>query len=304
MMPDLADHVRIPNTGALQLHFLHANGYPPQAYDVFLGQLAERFDVSAIESRPLWKEASPATVGDWGRLQQDLGDFLEQQAEGPWIGIGHSVGGTVTLMAALERPDLFQALAILDPPLFPPVYGRVWHWVIKAGFENRLHPLAPGALRRRRAFDSREAMFENYRSKNVFRKIDDRVLLDFVDSLAIPEDSGGVQLRYTPAWVAGIYTEGMLAVPKTWRLPPSLKVPVIYLRGEHNNAFYASTLQKIRHMIPAAKIIEMAGASHLFPLEIPQETAGLVTGFIEKSKLNSANVPVRARAAPPGAKVK
>jgi len=40
------------------------------------------------------------------------------QFEEPVVGVGHSLGGVLTLMAAAKKPALFQNIIILDPPLF------------------------------------------------------------------------------------------------------------------------------------------------------------------------------------------
>jgi pimeloyl-ACP methyl ester carboxylesterase len=281
-MPGPIPRLHLKRPGAPKLHFLHANGYPPQAYFPLLDRLAENFEVLAMESRPLWPGESPKTVRDWGCLKQDLIDFLAGQGHDPWLGVGHSVGGTVTLMAALERPEFFRALAILDPPFFSPMYSHVWRWMVRLGLENRLHPLAPGALRRRRTFESRQAMFDNYRRKGVFRKISDKGLQAYVDSLATAAEDGGVRLRYSPDWEARIYTRGMLSDAQTWGLLSTMKIPVIFLRAENTNAFFASTVRRIRKMLPDAEIAEIADATHLFPLEVPGETARRILRFVDK----------------------
>ena len=36
------------------------------------------------------------------------------------IGVGHSLGGVLTLYAAIRRPDLFRALVFIDPVFLPP----------------------------------------------------------------------------------------------------------------------------------------------------------------------------------------
>ena len=62
-----------------QLHFSHANGYPPQAYQPLLSRLSQNYAVKAMHLRPLWPGADPETLADWRPLAADLADFLQAQ---------------------------------------------------------------------------------------------------------------------------------------------------------------------------------------------------------------------------------
>ena len=51
-----------------------------------------------------------------------VADAIYKQAnvaqDGPLIGIGHSMGAVLTLLAATKYPDLFSEIILLDPVLF------------------------------------------------------------------------------------------------------------------------------------------------------------------------------------------
>lgn len=54
---------------------------------------------------------------DWRYLVDEVIADIEQQfSQQQVIGLGHSFGGLVTLMAAYRRPELFSKLVIMDPP--------------------------------------------------------------------------------------------------------------------------------------------------------------------------------------------
>jgi len=91
------------------LHFLHANGYPPECYRPLLTGLSAHYHVFAMHQRPLWSDSQPGSINDWHPLTDDLLRFLDEQNPGPLIGVGHSVGGIVTLRAALRQPPLDSA---------------------------------------------------------------------------------------------------------------------------------------------------------------------------------------------------
>ncbi|HKG53688.1 MAG TPA: hypothetical protein VKB04_05470, partial [Anaerolineales bacterium] len=47
------------------LHFLHANGYPPDCYRPFLELLQTQYHVFGMLLRPLWKAANPNQIHSW-----------------------------------------------------------------------------------------------------------------------------------------------------------------------------------------------------------------------------------------------
>src|SRR4030095_15240675 len=81
------------------LHFLHANGYPPECYKPFLELLQSQYHVFGMLLRPLWPESNPNDIQDWSLFSQDLLHFLASHPT-PIIGLGHSIGAIVTLSVA------------------------------------------------------------------------------------------------------------------------------------------------------------------------------------------------------------
>jgi pimeloyl-ACP methyl ester carboxylesterase len=263
-------------------HFAHANGYPPAAYLPMLKILAERCQVFAMHLRPLWEGSNPQEIVDWQPLANDLIAFLSTRSTGPVIGIGHSVGGTTTLRAALRRPDLFTMIILIDPVIFPPWTTVLWNLISMARLEYRVHPLVGGALRRKTEFESSEAMFANYRSKPVFSRFDDAALEAYVRALVRPSANGRVSLNYSPEWEARIYVTASKADLHLWSKLPTLAVPVIVLRGEQTDTFKSPAAALFRWRLPEAEIQVVKGAGHLLPLERPAETAALIEDFIAR----------------------
>src|SRR5678815_3664356 len=101
-------HFDYGGTGA-PLHFLHANGYPPDCYKPLFELLKTEYHVFGVLLRPLWDGMKPEDIKDWIPFSDDLRLFLSSQA-GPVIGAGHSIGAMVTLRTALRDPGKFKAL--------------------------------------------------------------------------------------------------------------------------------------------------------------------------------------------------
>ncbi len=266
------------------LHFAHANGYPPEAYLPLLEALSVHFRVLASPLRPLWPGADPESIADWAPLADDLIEWLDEQGLKQIIGCGHSVGATATLMAALRRPDLFRALVLMDPVLFPRWFAYLWRWLIRLGLGERLHPLIASARRRRRVFESRERMFELYRRKMVFSRLSDEALRAYVDALAVPRPEGGVELSYSPEWEAQIYRTGMLRDVETWRALPRLKLPVLLLRAAESDTFLPQAAELFLRRVPQTELQVIPDTSHLLPLEKPQLVAERVVTFIRAGR--------------------
>jgi pimeloyl-ACP methyl ester carboxylesterase len=249
------------------LHFLHANGYPPLAYQGLLERLSRDYHVLAMQMRPLWEGADPKEFHDWLPLMDDLERFLNQEKLNNLIGVGHSMGGTTTLRLALRQPELFRSLVLIDPVLFPPRMILQWNWIYHLGLGYRLHPLARGALRRRAVFESQEAMFTNYRQKAVFNRIDDINLWSYVKSIAHLRPDGQFDLFYPPQWEARIYVTGLLCDRTLWSNLPHLKPPVLIIRGAESNTFWERTACLVQRKLPSVEIVRIPEAGHLVPLE-------------------------------------
>ncbi|MFM8320933.1 MAG: alpha/beta fold hydrolase [Chloroflexota bacterium] len=264
------------------LHFLHANGYPPQAYRPLLERLAQHRRVMAMRMRPLWPDCRPAEVHNWRPFAGDLAAYLDQEQLGPVIGVGHSVGGNATLRLALQQPQRFRAVVLLDPVIFLPQATYLWELTYRLGLAYRVHPLVKGALRRRSAFESRQAMFANYRKKPVFARMDDAALSAYVDSLACEQADGSLALCYPPDWEARIYVTSLRADLEIWRSLPGLQPPLLVVRGALTDTFSEASAALFQRKLPGARIVSLPETTHLVPLEAPAAVAGLIETFLDQ----------------------
>ncbi len=261
------------------LHFAHANGYPPECYRPLLTELSAHYHVLAMHQRPLWPDVQPDSINDWHPLTDDLFRFLDERDPGPVIGVGHSLGGIVTLRAALRQPERFQALVLIDPVLFPPAMIAAMRLVRTFGLSYRLHPLVQGTLRRRRVFASREVLLRGYRRKSIFRYMDDASLEAYVEGLTRPRPDGQHELAYSPEWEARIYVTGVWHDTDIWRGLPKLQIPLLIIRGAETDTFWASTARQVKRKLPSAQIVTLEKATHLVPLEQPGKVVEHIRNF-------------------------
>ena len=264
----------------LPLHFLHANGYPFYCYDPLLNLLHREYHVFGMSLRPLWEGSKPNDLNDWQIFSSDLLRFLTDYNSAPVIGVGHSIGATVTLRSALQEPNKFRALVLIEPVLFP--YGRMiaWNFLRAMGLGKRLHPSIPGALKRKRVFDDLDQVFDRYRNRNVFRYMSDENLRIYIEGITRPS-AGGYELVFSPEWEARIYYTGLRDFD-IWRDLPSLKVPTLFLRAAETDTFLEKAANLIKRKQPKARIETLEKSTHLLPLENPKKVFDITQSFLKE----------------------
>ena len=246
--------------------------------------------------RPLWKDSRPEELRSWHPLSDDLLQFLASsapaaplsasasQATARVIGVGHSIGAIVTLRAALRDPGKFHALVLIDPVLFVPSFMLLWKMMILLGLADRLHPLIPGARKRRRTFDNLEKVYRSYRNREVFRYMGAENLRIYIEGMTQPTSDGKYELVYSPDWEAQIYRTGMQDFD-IWRELPNLKVPTLFIRGAETDTFLEPAARLVKRKQPKAWVETLDKSTHLVPLERPQEVFDSMQAFL----INSSN---------------
>jgi pimeloyl-ACP methyl ester carboxylesterase len=263
------------------LYFLHANGYPPDCYQPLLERLSERYHTNGLKLRPLWDGHQDEKIQDWQPLSDDLNQFIKPRSGTPAIIVGHSLGAVVGLRSAIQDLVKFRALVLIDPVIFPSAIIHGWRIVKKVGLGHQLHPLIPSAQKRRRRFDSPEAVYKAYRRKKIFRYISDKNLKIMISGMIEPIAGNGYQLAYSPEWEVQIYYSGISSDEDLWNGLPRLKTPLLIIRGSETDTFFPQTARLVKKILPTARIETLEKSTHLVPLEKPEEVAKIIINFLE-----------------------
>jgi pimeloyl-ACP methyl ester carboxylesterase len=261
------------------LHFAHANGYPPGCYRAFLEPFAAHYRVLASHMRPLWQPApDPAGFRGWTGFADDLIATLEADErvrEGGVTGVGHSLGGFVTLIAAVRRPDLFRALVLIEPPFLLWRHRMALH--LFRHLAPQRFPLVGRTLRRREHWGSVEEAFRYFRDKPVFRRIHDDVLEDYArygTRLASappdhPASHQGRVLAFSKQWEARIYLSLGSHLP--WLR--NCRVPTVGVRGADSDTLLHGVWAQWQRTATSHRFLELPGTGHLLPFEEPRQAA-------------------------------
>lgn len=257
------------------LVFSHANGFPPETYRVLLEHLSQGFQVSAFSHRPLWSEDDPNELTNWLPMAEDLGLSIASRNCPPVVGVGHSLGGVLTLLAAARRPELFRSLVLLDPVIFTGLRSFFWGWMKRLGREHRFF-LAQGARKRRDHWSDRDTVRASWSRKGVFQAWDPRVFEDYLAAGVVDGPNGGVVLRYPKVWEARIFE---VCPHDEWAALRTIQVPVLVIRGATSDTLLPGAAARMGREIPDARVVDLEGASHFLPMERPGEVARLIVGF-------------------------
>jgi pimeloyl-ACP methyl ester carboxylesterase len=246
------------------IHFAHANSFPAKTYNKLFSYLADDFEISYLE-RHGHNPQFPVSVG-WAHLKEELRAEIEARYDEPIIGVGHSLGGILHFLAAIEKPELYKALVLLDAPLVSRLSGVGLKVLRKTNLIERL-PLVKATNFRRSHWPTKAEAFEHFRQKEKFGSFDENVLRDYVEH-GTTENEQGIKLFFDPRIEAEIYR----TIPHNFaRYRGKLKVPAAYIGGTRSREARLARLSFMRRNFPFQ--FYFLDGSHLFPLEKPARTA-------------------------------
>lgn len=264
--------------GGPALHLAHANGFPPASYRTLIHELTPSFHVVSMAARPLWGDAEPTSVRDWGPLVEDLRSGLRARGMKRMVGVGHSLGGTLTARAAATDSDLFSALVLVDPVIFTWPRSWFWIWMKRLGLAGRF-PLVASARRRRDRWPDLDAVRESYRGKPAFSSWAPEAFEDYLDAGTVTAKDGGVRLRYPREWEARIFE---VCPADVWSEIRRIEVPVLFIRGERSDTFLAAAAARALRELARARVVEVPGTSHFLPFEKPAAVAEAIRAFVDE----------------------
>jgi len=251
-----------------KVQFSHANGFPARSYSYLL-ELLNNTKVNFVEK---------FGHGDY-RFNKDLNNFADELIESienyssePVIGIGHSLGGVVTLLAATRRPELFKKVILLDPVLFSK-RKRIVVWLfLKVGVTD-WHNIIKKTVRRRTHFSDQKEIRKIYQNKKLFKRFHPRCFDDYL-KYGFKTTERGVELTFSSEIEAEIFRYIQLKVP-----PNIDKLNGVLIYGKYSDTFWKSDMKWWKRKFPNFEIVSFKGG-HLFPFEKPEETAQLLNKYI------------------------
>ncbi|PHV12938.1 alpha/beta fold hydrolase [Chitinimonas sp. BJB300] len=259
------------NSSKLALHFSHANSFPAGSYRKFLSYFEADYDVGFLEM--LGHNPDYPVSDCWPALIDESVAFIASRYNQPVIAVGHSLGGFVSFMCALRRPDLFRSLVLLDSPIFSRRVSSLLWLGKRLGFIDRITP-GRGTRTRRRDWPDEEAAYQHFSGRGMFANFDPECLRDYVTAGTVMS-ANGVTLKFSPEVEYGIYC----GLPHNFpHYRGMLKVPTTFIGSSRSNYVRKADLQSMRRHF-GIRLQEVEGG-HLFPFENPAMAANAVKAAI------------------------
>lgn len=249
--------------------FVHATGMNAMAYKTMLAPLGERYHVLAVDARGHGLTELPArTFGytSWNTHRDDILELIETYLKPPLTLAGHSMGGTVSLLAAGRRPGLVSGLCLIDPVILPPGRYQTLDLPLAPTLMRHTMPIARGAARRRRRFDSRDDAFAALKSRGFFKTFPDEALRDYLTDGLVDEGNGQFRLACSPKYEAATFAAHR---HNPWRALVRAPKPIVFLNAEKNSTCPPPIAHRIKYVRGDVRIAVIEGSTHALPFERP-----------------------------------
>lgn len=157
------------------LHWAHATGFNGPTYAPLLAPLASRFHVYAWDARGHGSSvamALPSALKNWHGHCDDLLRILEfirtRHEAMPLILAGHSMGGTVSLLASVVLGDALSGLVLAEPVVqtrFIQFYAKFLNYI---SVSRHNHMMITQALKRKADWPDIQTMHSAYTGRGAF----------------------------------------------------------------------------------------------------------------------------------------
>ena len=252
-----------PQDRPIDIVFSHANGFNARTYRTILSPLATRLRILALDQRGHGLSGLAPIEGrvSWDDVADDLMAVLETLDIQGAVLAGHSMGGTLSLLAAAAAPQRVRALALFDPVVMPPDVSAQ----SRAGLLAE-SPLVQGALRRRSVFPSHEAVITAYTGRGAFKTWSADMLADYVADGFRATVDGQVELTCSPAWEASNFTAHG---HDPWAAFAVVTCPIRILRAEEGSTCRIEDHEATLTAGGNVRVETIPGTSHFLPMERP-----------------------------------
>jgi pimeloyl-ACP methyl ester carboxylesterase len=260
--------------------FSHANSFPAGTYGVLFRSLRARgYTVKAVEK--FGHNPQLPVTSNWPHIAKELAQFAEievQKAGEPAFMVGHSLGGFLSLMVSCKHPELSRGVVLLDSPILGGWRAKTLQF---AKVTQLVGSVSPGKIskNRRCSWDSVDAALAHFSNKKIFQKWHPQTLQDYITHCTQDDDKTGKRvLSFDRAIETAFYNTLPHNLDRIIKRHP-LQCPIAFIGGEKSLEMQQVGMTMTNKL--AKDRIQMLSGSHLFPMEIPMETAAAVDTAIE-----------------------
>lgn len=261
------------------IYFSHANGFNGLTYKTLLNKISPNQKIISYDLRGHGKStvpAEPEKLKSWQRYRDDLISILEKNNE-PSTLIGHSLGGTTSLLVAFKRPDLVSKIILIDPVLLPLTYWLGTKVVQSVGLIEKVHPMVKGALVRKKTWVSKEEAFQYFSRKKLFRKVIPEAINDYIDGGMKKINENLYELNCNPKWEAATFK---LTSGGNWFNLKKSNVPTKIILTPNSVVCNEKSQKKLKKSIAKIEFVTLENTTHMLPLEDIDSVGNEILSFL------------------------
>jgi pimeloyl-ACP methyl ester carboxylesterase len=249
--------------------FLHATGFLGRIYMPLLEPLRTIGHVYSYDQRGHGdSSAAPDRDYSWDATMRDLAGFITAMGWSNIRAVGHSAGATAIGSLASGRPDLISRAVLAEPVIFESPTAPELGW---------RNPFIERTLKRRRVFDSVEAMFNNFERKPPYDTWQKQILRDYCEFGTRPTSDGKRELKCLPEIEAKFY-ETARDFDGLGRIL-SCTVPLLVFFGGRGDSLGGSLSGTVGKGLRNGRVIDVADGGHFLPMEKPEYLADQAIKF-------------------------
>jgi pimeloyl-ACP methyl ester carboxylesterase len=272
--------------GRRRLVLSHGNGLAINAYLPFWLPLADEFELVLIDMRnhgenPLHDGAAH----EWPRLAQDMGEIFHgiQNAFGaaPAVGVFHSLSAIAAVLHDLAAGPSWSALALFDPPLYPPASHP-----LQAIQHADMTEMAQRALGRPAHYAQPAQFAAQLARRSAFRRWVPGAHLLFARSTLRPAGHGHWVLRCPGELEARIYAGNLDAT--IWPRLPTLAQPKVLIGADPAcpDAGPPSQICRAAHDELHIDYTMIPDTTHFLQIEKPQACGNALIHFLQRNGMH------------------
>ena len=262
------------------LHWAHANGFNGQTYNRLLRKLTRDFNVYAwdapgygmTENGAFYDKVNPV-LGNSYDLEALIIELNKKHKRKILLG-GHSIGGSLSLMASKYIEEKISGLILADPVVINYHYQYLTKYLGPLGYDSSTLKLTKQALKKRDRWDSFETVLNSYTKRGIFSTWKEGFLKDYLLG-GTKSDKNGVYLSCRPEIEAASFknTE-IVATPKIIK---GTSVPIALLVAEIGST--TASLASFKRLPNLKKLEIFESGTHFFPMEQPDKLISIIKGF-------------------------
>ena len=285
--------------GAPPALYVHGLGGSAHNWTDLAALLAGHVEGHAIDL-PGFGRSDPATSYTIPAFAERVIRWIEHTGRGPVHLVGNSLGGTITVQVAVDRPDLVRTLTLISPalPFLDP----------RRSVQGRLLPL----LAMPRADRIAARRLAGIDSEQLTRQV---VTACFADPRRVVEQRlveavEEMKLRYTADYYVTAYLRTMRGLVTSflraylpgqrslWKVAAGVRAPTLVIGGRQDRLVDVRVAPQAARVIPDSRLLMLGGVGHVAQMEMPDLVARAIIALLEETAGRDDRPQDRAEPAP------